>query len=55
MRDFYAFAAAVLIVVGMVVPAVWAFAIMVAGWLVVVLYKLAPKGKAAGYAQATCR
>ena len=54
MRDFYAFAAAVLIVVGMVVPAVWAFAIMVAGWLVVVLYKLAPKGKAAGYAQATC-
>ena len=54
MRDFYAFAAAVLIVLGLVVPAVWAFAIMVAGWLVVVLFKLAPKGKTPGYARATC-
>lgn len=37
MRDFYAFAAALLIALGLVVPAVMAFATVVTGWLVVVL------------------
>lgn len=40
MRDFYAFAAAVLIGLGLVGPAVWAFSVVVAGWLVVVLSTL---------------
>lgn len=37
MRDFYAFAAAVLIGLGLVKLAVWAFFVVVSGWLVVVL------------------
>lgn len=41
MRDFYAAAALVLIACGLIVPAVWAFAIVVTGWLVVVLSALA--------------
>ena len=44
MRDFYAFAALVLIGFGFVVTAVWAFAIIVAGWLCVVCFKLAVRG-----------
>jgi len=41
MRDFYAFAALVLIVLGLAAPAVRAFAVFVMGWLMVVLTKLA--------------
>ena len=41
MRDFYALAALVLIACGLVVPAVWAFAVVVAGWLIVVVGSLA--------------
>ena len=44
MRDFYAFAALVLIGFGLVAAAVWAFAIIVAGWLIVVCCKLAVSG-----------
>ena len=44
MRDFYAFAALVLIGLGLVNAAVWAFAIIVAGWLIVVCFKLAVRG-----------
>ena len=44
MRDFYAFAALVLIGLGFAVAAVWAFAIIVAGWLIVVCFKLAVRG-----------
>lgn len=46
MRDFYAFAALVLIGVGLVTTAVWAFAIIVAGWLAVVCFKLVVQGSA---------
>lgn len=40
MRDFYAFGIALLIAVGLVVPAVMAFSTVVAGWLTVVLVTL---------------
>jgi CDP-L-myo-inositol myo-inositolphosphotransferase len=41
MRDFYALAAAVLIVCGLVVPSVYIFTTIVSGWLVVVIASLA--------------
>ena len=40
MRDFYAFAAAVLVAMGLVGPAVWTLLVVVAGWLVVVMKTL---------------
>ena len=49
MRDFYALAAAMLIGFGYVTAAVWAFAIVVGGWLAVVLLALALRGRVAGY------
>ena len=51
MRDFYALAAAVLIGLGWVDLAVWAFAVVVAGWLLAVCLTLAVKRGARPYSK----
>ena len=55
MRDFYAFAAAVLIGLGLVRSAVWAFFVVVAGWLVVVLSTLLFKGNGQRFSRVVSR
>ena len=55
MRDFYAFAALVLIGFGLVVPAVWAVAIIVAGWLLAVCFTLPGRGSDNPYSSVVSR
>ncbi len=53
MRDFYAFAAMILILLDLTAPAVRAFAVFVMGWLMVVLTKLARPDGSAGVVRRT--